>query len=248
MKRVIYFATLGLLVLPLACTTPEDETFSFTSFSTTMTTTMTTTASTDPSESGEAEMGDGDGEPGDGDGMPGDGDGDGDGTPGDGDGDGDGDGTPGDGDGSPCPVGEFGCPCDNGTCAQGLTCDPNTMTCGLGGGDGDGDGDGDIGMCSPQDVYCLNNGCPATMGQGLVLDVDMDMINDWGWCLHECAVAADCPAHPAGGQVQCVDWSGMGDMACFLTCTLNNQASCAPGSMCSDLAGPPLCLYDASMF
>ena len=76
-------------------------------------------------------------------------------------------------------------------------------------------------------------------------------MNDWGWCLFVCGGVGDaalCPAHPAGGTVDCVDWDQMGSLGCFLTCDINNPASCAAGSECSTVAGPPLCLYPADMF
>jgi hypothetical protein len=187
-----------------------------------------------------ASGGDGDGDPGDTSDT---------GTTGDGDGDtGDGDGDPG------CAPGVFNQPCCEGVCDDGLICDANDI-CTLGGGDGDGDtgdGDGDpLPACDANDTYCLNNGCPDTMGMGLVLDTDMDGVNDWGWCNHGCIDAMDvmsCPAHPGGGMAACVDYTGTMDFACFLPCDVNDPNSCAVGSECLTLAGPALCMYPADMF
>lgn len=148
-----------------------------------------------------------------------------------------------------CPPGTFGCPCDNGMCGEGLECDDDNM-CGLPSGtDTTTTTTGpDLGMCDPSDTYCLANGCPDTAGQGLVLDTNMDGVNDWGWCLHECTMDGDCPAYLGGATVACTMWSMEGDMACFLNCDVNDPSSCASGSECSTIAGPPLCLYDASGF
>jgi hypothetical protein len=239
LKRVINFPLVSavcLSFLPMyACSTGgnDEGQFTFGSFGTTQTTTLSTT---NDSAEEESESGDGDG---DGD-TTGDGDGDGD-TNGDGDGDtnGDGDGDPsaGDGDGDDsCPPGEFGCPCINGQCAPGLTCQGDN-TCGLGGGDGDGDnstGDGDGDPWDPD--ACVDPSIPVTIN-GI----------EGSLCSAPCAVDGDCPAGPPGTQPAC---ALILDMAvdptnCALICDPVND-TCPVGSSCKDVPNQPgvgICTY-----
>jgi hypothetical protein len=171
MRILTSFATGAALLMSLGCTPDPDDVF--TSLTTTLGTTMTTT------------LGDGDGDTtgGDGDGDTTTGDGDGDTTPGDGDGD------AGDGDGD-CPAGTFNCPCDNGMCDEGLTCENGV--CGLGGGDGDGDGDtGEV--CDTWDpAMCPMDSLVGVMGI------------EGNFCGCPCMDSADCPMGPQGTQGQCV--------------------------------------------
>jgi hypothetical protein len=232
LKRVINFPLVSLVCLsclPMyACSNgSNDDQFTFGSFGTTQTTLSTTAGSTTLEE----ESGDGDGETS----TTGDGDGDGDGDPttaGDGDGDPT---TTGDGDGDECPPGEFGCPCINGTCAPGLSCQPDN-TCGLGGGDGDGDpttgGDGD-----PWDPNtCMDPSVPVTI-TGITGEV----------CSAPCAVDGDCPAGPVGTTPAC---ALILDMAvdptnCALICDPAND-TCSVGASCKDVPMQPgvgICTY-----
>jgi hypothetical protein len=242
LKRVINLPLVSLVCLSFlpmyACSSGgnDDSQFTFGSFSTTQTTfNMTADTMMEAEESGDTTAGDGDGDT-----TPGDGDGDGDTTPGDGDGDdGDGDPSAGDGDGdadTDCPVGEFGCPCDNGECVPGLTCDQGT--CGLGGGDGDGDGDptGD-GDGDPWDPNtCMEPSIPVTIN-GLTGDV----------CSPPCSVDADCPPGPVGTNPQCaliLDMA-MDPSNCALVCDPVNDG-CPVGASCKEIVDQPgvgICTY-----
>jgi hypothetical protein len=191
-----------LMTAGLGCAPDPDDVF------TSLTTTLSTTNNT---------VGDGDGDTtGDGDGdTTGDGDGD---TNGDGDGDGDGD-TNGDGDGDgDCPAGTFNCPCDNGMCDEGLTCDEGV--CSLGGGDGDGDGDPG-GECTSYDPMM----CPPP-GMGIMVGGI-----DGSFCTCACTTDADCLAGPPGTQGGCILQTPDMTTYCGLLCSVEMDA-CPAGSTC----------------
>jgi hypothetical protein len=242
LKRVINFSLVSVVCLSFlpmyACSNDgDDDGTSFGSFGTTQTTTLTTTAATTMTDE-ESGDGDGDGTTGDGDGdgdTAGDGDGDGD-TAGDGDGD-----TAGDGDGdgdTGCPLGEFGCPCDNGQCAPGLSCGLDNV-CGLGGGDGDGDpsGDGDGDPADPWDpATCVMPSVPV-MITGLAGEM----------CSAPCVDDVDCPAGPAGTSPACALIFDMDvdPSQCALICDPLNDA-CSAGASCKAIPDQPdigICTY-----
>ena len=172
--------------------------------------------------------GDGDGDPTD---SAGDGDGD---TAGDGDGDtaGDGDGD----DGSGC----FNCPCGpNGECDEGLSCNPDTMTCDLGGG-GDGDGDPGTDTNGAEDPW--DPGTCAPPSQSLMLGGV-----EGTFCGAPCVSSADCPAAPPNTQGQCaiITMEGGDPEFCALVCTPGSE-DCPTGSTCKDVPnqmGVGLCTY-----
>jgi hypothetical protein len=235
LKRVINFSLVSVVFLPMyACSNGGDEDEStFGSFGTSQTTTFTTTAASlgEEEESAEGDTDttdDGDGDPtttmGDGDGDPT--------TMGDGDGD-----TAGDGDGDTgCPLGEFGCPCDNGQCAPGLSCGLDN-TCGLGGGDGDGDpstGDGDGDPWDPNN--CVMPSVPVTI-TGLTGEM----------CSAPCTSDADCPPGPVGTQPACALIFDMDvdPSQCALICDPLNDA-CPVGASCKTVPDQPdvgICTY-----
>jgi hypothetical protein len=245
LKRVINFHLASLVCLSFlpmyACSNgdSDDGQFTFGSFSTTATTTFSTTQTSGPE--GEEESGDGE-TTGDGDGDS-TGDGDGDADPDD-DTNGDGDGDAGDGDGdadsndTDCPLGEFGCPCDNGTCVPGLVCGMDGL-CGLGGGDGDGDpttgdGDGDGDPYNP--AGCM---MPSTLVGVNGLEGEL--------CSPPCVADNDCPAGPVGTNGACalILDGAMNPSNCVLVCDPLNDA-CPPGSTCKDVPDQPglgLCTY-----
>jgi hypothetical protein len=174
---------------------------------------------------------------GDGDAETGTGEGDGDGDPGTGDGDGDP--STGDGDGDPtdtdCTPGSFGCPCDNGMCDEGLSCDNEDM-CGLG-GDGDGDGDPtDTGEGDPWDpTMCMAPSMPIG-----IADVEGT------FCAAPCVASADCPPGPAGTMPGCVlttPESPMTPVFCALLCA-PGSTDCPTGSTCKEVQpGTGACTY-----
>jgi hypothetical protein len=238
MKRVINFpliSVVGLSFLPMyACSNGgTDDQFTFGSFGTTQTTLSTSATTMNPDdESGDADTS-----------TTGDGDGDGDGDPtttaGDGDGDGDTNTTAGDGDGDTgCPSGEFGCPCDGGTCAPGLVCQPDN-TCGLGGGDGDGDpsttGDGDGDAWDP-------NACAMPSQVVAVTDIDGE------FCSAPCVADGDCPVGPVGTDPACLlllDPNDVDPSGCVLICDPAND-TCPVGASCKDVPNQPgvgVCTY-----
>ncbi|GEM_PF-3753020 len=149
---------------------------------------------------------------------------------------------------SGCTPGTFNCPCDNGECNDNLECDDQNI-CGVPSGDSEETTDttttGGLGMCDPDDIYCIDNACAETEppGQSLVVDIDMDDMPDFGWCLFDCVVDMDCPAHPAAGVASCIEYAA-DSFGCVLNCDVNDPNSCAPGSECSTAAGPALCFYD----
>jgi hypothetical protein len=171
-------------------------------------------------------VGDGDGDP-----ETGTGEGDGDGDPGDGDGDGDpGDGDPTDTD---CAPGTFGCPCDNGMCDEGLSCDGDDM-CGLG-GDGDGDGDGDTGGDDPWNP----NMCMPPSQTLMVMGIE------GAFCSAPCVSSADCPPGPAGTMPACALTMAdpMVPEFCALLCA-PGSTDCPAGSTCKEVQpGTGACTY-----
>jgi hypothetical protein len=103
---------------------------------------------------------------------------------------------------------------------------------------GDGDGDGTTGTTGDGD----GDGSTSTTGDG---DGDGGTTGD-GDGDGEMPGPDDslCPPHPGGGEAVCVDYTQMGDFACFLPCSPNDPESCGPGSMCLGVGGGTnLCVY-----
>ena len=134
--------------------------------------------------------------------------------------------------------GGFGCDCvDSSTCDVGLEC--NDGICGQPMSDTGTDttttDTGGLGDCDPGNEYCLGNGCEGSMGASLVIDVDMDMTPDVGFCQFPCMNndASMCPTLD-GAQIQCVEWNAMTmEQACFAICQLAND-TCGAGMECLD--------------
>jgi hypothetical protein len=181
----------------------------------------------------------------------GDGDGDGDTSGGEsgsasGSGDGDGDG---DAETDPdCPPGTFDCPCDDGTCVEGLTCGGDGV-CSLGGdpttttGDPTGDptdtGDPTTttgGTAEPYDPA----GCEAPSE---ILHVEM---LDGEFCAAPCIGDDECPEGPPGTTQACsISTDGEAPNFCGLICDPTDSA-CPEGSSCKEIpqqAGFGLCTY-----
>jgi hypothetical protein len=181
---------------------------------------------------------------------------------GDGDGDGDGEGvegaegngtSSGDGDGEAetdpnCPVGTFDCPCDDGTCVEGLTCNLDGL-CSLGGDTGDptdsGDPTGDPtgepttttgGTAEPYDP----NACEAPSE---ILHVEL---LDGSFCSAPCIADDECPEGPFGTTQACsISTDGDEPNFCALICD-PTDAACPMGSSCKEIpqqAGFGLCTY-----
>lgn len=116
-----------------------------------------------------------------------------------------------------------------------------------GGGEVTGEGDpwetGSNTECDPDDPYCPLDGCPQTDGEEVFIDVDEDGDADFSWCLHECIADEFCPR--GGGyisdQFTCTELES-GTKACIPACN-DLFWDCPDPSVCSDVAGPFLCMY-----
>lgn len=97
--------------------------------------------------------------------------------------------------------------------------------------------------CDPEDPYCPLDGCPGTMGEEVIIDIDQDGDADFSWCLHECIADEFCPRGSAyvPAQITCSELES-GTKACIPTCG-ELFSVCPDPAVCSDVAGPPLCLY-----
>jgi hypothetical protein len=160
----------------------------------------------------------------------------------------------GDGDGDPatetdpdCPLGSFDCPCNDGVCADGLTCGGDNL-CSLGGttddpsttGDPTGDPTGNPsttgGSTEPYDP----EDCEAPSE---ILSVEFV---EGEFCSAPCVESEECPAGPPGTTSGCVI-ATMGAVPnfCALICTPGSE-DCPMGSTCKVIPMQPntgLCTF-----
>lgn len=153
---------------------------------------------------------------------------------------------------SDCPLGSFDCPCDNGMCAEGLTCNLDGL-CSLGGDTGNPTtttGDPTTTTTSAGDTTATTGGGSSgpydpegCEEPNEVLSVEM---LDGEFCAAPCTEDADCPDGPSGTTSACaISTNGVEPEYCALICK-PGDGDCPVGSECEEIPQQPgfgLCTY-----
>ena len=146
-----------------------------------------------------------------------------------------------------CPAGSFDCPCDNGMCAEGLTCGPDNL-CALGGSEtGNPTTTGETATSASTGSGSANAYDPENCeAPSEILGVEQI---EGEFCATPCTPETqedDCPGGPAGTNASCsISTVGGVPNFCTLICVPDSE-SCPMGSTCKAIPQQPntgICTY-----